>query len=128
MNHQLSEQLLSRAFRASNGELAWKKEDLVDVLDAYVALGLPVEAYEVWLVNEKGQWTGILPTTDSVGSAVCVFDVEKKKANESDKDFVTRTKKEILDSVARVKIEDSLKPEYIPFIRYNLYVEKEYID
>jgi len=116
--------LTVRAFTASNREIAWRREDLAQVVGAYEELGYAVEAFEVWVVNDKGQWNGFFPIKDGT-EAICVYDVEPQHG-ESNLDFASRCAKEILDKVQEMDIESEVDPKCLPWLRYNLYVNEEY--
>lgn len=59
----------SRAFVARNGELAWKRDDALEVLSVLVDRGLAILGGEVWAVTATGQIWGALPQeADGVGA------------------------------------------------------------
>ncbi len=51
----------SEAFVASNGELAWRREDVERVLTAIAANGRAILGGEVWLITGDHTWTGLIP-------------------------------------------------------------------
>jgi hypothetical protein len=124
MKSTLPSALTIRAFTASNGELAWQRQDLIEVVSAYTELGHAVEAFEVWLVNDKGQWNGFIPMKDG-SEAICVYDVQLRR-EASDIEFASRCANEILEKVEEINIESDIHPKCLPSVRYNLYVDEEY--
>jgi hypothetical protein len=50
----LPEGLLSRAFRARNGELAWNRADAIDAITLVERAGFRVLGVEVWVPSPKG--------------------------------------------------------------------------
>tara|TARA_R100000027_G_scaffold49695_1_gene38208 strand:+ start:1238 stop:1666 length:429 start_codon:yes stop_codon:yes gene_type:complete len=118
--------LTARAFTASNGELAWKRQDLEEVVSAYAELGYAVEAFEVWVVNDKGQWNGFFPMRDG-SEHICVYDVAARRG-EADSEFARRCASEITEKVKEIDIESEIDPKCLPWVRYNLYVDEEYIE
>ena len=97
---------------------------MVDVITAYTELGLAVEAFEVWVVNDKGQWNGFFPMKNGTES-ICVYDVQPRR-EASDIEFGRRCAKEILEMVEEIDIESDIHPKCLPWVRYNLYVDEEY--
>ncbi len=126
MKKILPDKLTAHAFRASNGELAWRREQLPEVLSTYAIQGNPVEAFEVWLTDKSGGWTGLIPVISENVPAVCVYNVKGKKFLETRETFVARCTKEILEKVNGWDIDGDVKETLRPRIRYNLYVEAEY--
>jgi hypothetical protein len=93
-------------------------------LKAYAEAGVPVERFEVWLVNSKGQWTGMFPTRDG-NEAICVYEVQPNH-DETTKDFALRCARDILEIVEATDLESLILEKALPWVRYNLYVEEEY--
>jgi hypothetical protein len=73
----LSEKILSRAFRAGNGELGLELDDAFGFLDTCEADGVTVHGWELWIVDHQpsddfkqpepaaGQWWGGIPMLGS---------------------------------------------------------------
>ena len=124
----LPESLSSQAFRASNGELAWRREQLSEIVAEYTRQGHAVEALEVWLVDDSGRWTGLIPTVNTDVPSVCVYDVKGRAETEDRGAFVARCAREILDKIGEWNIEGEVQEPLRPRIRYTLYVADEYAE
>jgi hypothetical protein len=124
MTKTLPQGLRAKAFIATNGETAWRRDDVPAVLNAYRNANVAVEAFEVWVVNDRGQWTGFFPTKAG-GEAICVYDVDPR-ANETAEEFAHRCAKELLHKIQEVDIESQIREDLVPHIRYNLHVAEEY--
>lgn len=124
MKTVLPSALTVRAFKASNGEMAWLRQDLPEVIAAYTEIGHAVEAFEVWIVNDKGQWNGFFPMRDGTES-ICVYDVQPQR-EPSQIEFAKRCAREILKKVEEIDIESEVHPKCVSWVRYNLYVDEEY--
>ena len=72
----LPEHILSRSFRARNGELGVLLSDAGQFLDAYEASGVLVLGWEAWIINHRwdmsptpkpapGSWCGLIPGKNS---------------------------------------------------------------
>ncbi len=74
--------VLSRAFRASNGELGLSPADAIAFLDACQSDGVPVLGWELWLADHRwlaaasrplpapGRWCGLIPFRGNARPAV----------------------------------------------------------
>ena len=124
----INESLAAQAFRASNGELAWQRKQLAEVVVAYTHQGYAVEAFEVWLVDDSGRWTGLIPTRDTDVASVCVYDVEEQGKSETRDAFVARCAEDILQKVQEWDVDNLVEDNLRPRIRYNLYVAEEYAE
>jgi hypothetical protein len=124
MKSVLSDQLAARAFKSTDGERAWCRDDLPEVLKTYSEAGVAVEAFEVWVVNDQGQWNGFFPTKDCKES-ICVYDVQPR-TEETIEDFAKRCAGEIWQKITEINIESHIAEGLLPWVRYNLYVEEEY--
>lgn len=126
MKTMISEGLTSQAFKAANGELAWRREQVPEIVAEYARKGHAVEAFEVRLIDASGKWTGLIPVSSSEVPAVCVYDVEPQKKTETRESFVARCAQEILAKMREWNIEKDVPEDLRPLIRYNLYVAEEY--
>ena len=124
----IPDEMAAKAFMASNGELAWRRDQLPEVVGFYARNGHAVEAFEVWLVEDSGRWDGLIPTIGSDVPSVCVYDVEEKKATENREAFVARCAQEILRKVCEWDIDTNVVADIRARIRYNLYVAEEYAE
>jgi hypothetical protein len=49
------------AFVASNGELAWRRQDIEQALHVLRDSGQAILGGEVWLITGEKSWTGLIP-------------------------------------------------------------------
>lgn len=112
--------VLGRAFIASNGELAWARVDVRAAIDAYAANSIAVTGFEAWLVDRNGRWTGLLPEKGTVVPAVVSVVVAEREDGERFEDFIARSKRLVLAEIDRIGLENSVEPELLGWIRYNL--------
>lgn len=124
MNSHLPIGLREKAFQSRNGELAWRRDDVPSVLKSYREANVAVEGFEVWIVTSGGQWTAVLPNHEGE-YLVCVYDV-KERLNEAHEQFVARCAEEILSTIHEFNIEERVREDLIPFVRYNLKVPEKY--
>jgi len=121
--HILPEEMVKKAFIASNGELAWKREDLFEVINTYNNLDYPVEGLEIWIVKDNGQWDGLIPQKGSNVPGVYTWNASPRKVGENTKDYCLRTRSELFDTLEKFQVEKEVEEKYLPMIRYNLFVD-----
>jgi hypothetical protein len=70
-------ELEERAFRASNGEFGWPREDLSAAVSVLVANGLAILGGELWWVPDGANgWTGLIPLR---GGSIGVYHWETER-------------------------------------------------
>lgn len=54
---ELPAEISSKAFIASNGELAWRREEVESAISAIRDSGCAILGGEIWLITGPGSWT-----------------------------------------------------------------------
>jgi hypothetical protein len=99
------------AYRASNGELAWRRLDIPQALSAIAASGQAVLGGEVWVAVGEGQWHGLVP--DRHGGppgGVWHWDATPRAAGESWPAYCVRAAEESARTVAGMPVEKESDP------------------
>jgi hypothetical protein len=107
------------AFRAGNGEYAWRRSDLPSAIDAIRRAGLVILGGEVW-VARNGAWTGLIPSRQSTVPGVWVWSTSDRRAGESWQQYCDRCASESTDAVAKMAVEDKSDPDVLPDLWFNL--------
>lgn len=111
------------AFKAENGELAWKKKDIPVVLEQLIKLNLGLLGGEAWAIEDGAIW-GTLPMRNG-GTGVFHWGIDRKK-NEAWDDFVDRSVKESLRAISALDAEKEVVEKLKDSIYYTLcYIEEE---
>ena len=132
-----SKQTTSNSIKASNGELAWRKENVINAIDELVKHGYAILGGDVWAVKSKlneselkltkladGQIAiGILKTNN--GEDVIYNWYSTKKDSETWKDYIERSKQETLNFVKKCNAEEETSTVYNHKIYYNLVYSSE---
>ena len=127
MEAKLPTEILKKAFRASNGELAWAKPDAVEAATALAAHGMAILGGEVWSIQEGGRWQGLIPQTDGSPDSVYHWELEPQKADsESWQTFCDRATRYAVSALESLNAERDVIPELRHRIRFNLtYVSQQ---
>jgi hypothetical protein len=130
---QLPDEMIARAFRASNGELAWKRSDALQVVAAMADAGIGILGGEAWAPLEDGRiYVGARLTVGSVtGPYNWETDPAWQQGSESWSDFCRRAARQSEAVLSEAEVfEAGVDPELRPRIRYNLaYVTRaEYLE
>lgn len=123
----LSAEVTKNAHHASNGELAWKKEDIPAALDELSKLHLAVLGGEIWGVHDGKIW-GMLPMKKGV-PAVYSWNTTDKNTDGSWDDYVKRSIEECRDAVRNgISMEDEVQDFLRGKLHFNLSIcdEKRY--
>jgi hypothetical protein len=115
------EDVLARAFRADNGELAVMPGDAGAYLDACEKIGADVLGWDVWLVDHtfddkgaltprKGAWCGMLPALRATTPVVIggEGDAEETRAQ-----------------ISALDLDAIVAPQWRPFLRINVALDVE---
>lgn len=113
----LSAEVTKNAYRARNGELAWKKEDIPAVLNELPKLRIVVLGGEIWGVHEGKIW-GMLPMKVGV-PAVYSWNVDSENS-ETWEQYVERSIRESLEAVNDAKMEDLVQDFLRDKLHFNL--------
>lgn len=127
---KFSEQILKKAVISVHDELAWKKEDVFQVIDELIE-DIAVLGGDVWVVMKDDTSTPILTRIDKTRVAVGIIKGKdgkdnifswafEKGPNESWSEFVQRSKKASVDSINTMEVEKTVSVEFADSIYYNL--------
>ena len=116
----LSEIPVERAFVASNGELAWRREDINAALTAIRDSGHAILGGEVWLIIGEHSWDGLIPQRGGGPPGVWSWDTGSRLSGESWRDYCDRTAAESMQMVTSLSVESETPPELIDRLRFNV--------
>lgn len=134
---KFSDKILERAIESLNGELAWKRNDVVQAINELTENKYAILGGDVWAVGGNDsplpRLTQIDPEKIAVGiikgkdGQDYVFNwYSNKGQNETWDDYVNRSKKETIDSINNMNAEESVSKELSNSIFYNLvFADKE---
>jgi hypothetical protein len=108
------------AFVASNGELAWRRQDIEQALHAIRDSGRAILGGEVWLITGKNSWTGLIPQRGGGPSNVWSWTTDGRSSGESWRDYCRRTATESIDKLRGMPIEKETPHELIDKLRFSL--------
>jgi hypothetical protein len=131
---ELPQPIASLAFRASNGELAWRPSDIENALLAIrdsqqailggeiwmINVATTIVGKEVRLVNRPGSWCGLIPPRIGGIDAVWSWDTESRATSESWQDYCNRTCVESIDAIRSLVIEQEFRQDVIDSLRFNV--------
>ncbi len=115
----LPSEILAKAFRAPNGELAWRPDDVPEVIEAFVGLGQAVWGAELWWV-QRPSWMGLVPTSDGSPPGVWSWEPAPQTRDEAWSDYVERTAGETREAMRVLDLESWVHPDVLPGIYFNL--------
>ncbi len=120
-----SEELVRRAFRATNGEWAGVREDAITAAQSLATTDRAELGGEAWLIGDGGHWTGLLPARDGGPDLVGGWDCERQPG-EAWRAYCLRAAREAVAVLRRLRLQDSVPPDLAPRLRYTLtYVSEE---
>jgi hypothetical protein len=119
----LPEPITAVAYRAANGELAWRRADLPAALVALAQSGLAVLGGEVWVAVGEGRWVGLIPDAHGGAPGVWHWNTAPRAAGETWSAFCRRTAEESAQAVAGMQVEE----ESSPAVRDRLYFNLTYV-
>jgi hypothetical protein len=108
------------AFVATNGELAWRREDTKQALDALCHSGRAILGGEVWLITGEHSWTGLVPQRGDGSTNVWSWTTACRFTGESWSDYCHRTAAESADKIRSMPVEQETPSELIEKLRFNL--------
>ncbi len=108
-----------RAYRAANGELAWRRADVVDVLEEIAATRQAVLGGEVWAIVD-GTVHGVIP--DRAGNR-CVrgWDTGGRRGVEPWDVYCARTAEQSSRTIQAMNVEDEVDESFRDGLRFNLW-------
>ena len=120
----LPPELLSPAFRAKNGELAWPREHLLAAARWLTSAGFAILGGEAWLVVD-GTIFGLLPGQDGQ-MFVSGWTLESRRTGEPWLGYTRRGLEATNTYLSTHTPEQLLRPEHRPLVRFNLtYLDEE---
>ena len=133
----LSSHVVDRAFRAANGELGIRREDIDVFLAACERDKVAIFGCEAWLVNHRaafegdpipalGQWCGMIPMKGSDDPMVFSFGVDGPESNEPWSEFVRRSISEVRAELSGFDPESELPQKWLPHFRINFTIGLEH--
>jgi hypothetical protein len=108
------------AFVASNGELAWRRQDIEQALHVLRDSGQAILGGEVWLITGEKSWTGVIPQRGGGPSNVWSWTTDGRSSGESSRDYCRRTVAESVDKLRAMPVEQKMPHELIENLRFNL--------
>jgi hypothetical protein len=113
------------AFRASNGELAWKREHIEQALLAIQDTQQAILGGEVWRITGLDTWDGLIPQRGDNKPAVWSWNTAPRSSSESWVVYCGRTVTESMNAVRSMAVEQATQPEFVSQLRFNVtYVEE----
>lgn len=102
----LPELITSCAYRASNGELAWRRQDVPAALSAIAACGQAVLSGEVWIALGDGRWYGLIPDRCGGPDGVWHWSTAPRSTDELWQAYCDRAAEESAHIVAQMRVEE----------------------
>ncbi len=93
-----------KAYRASNGEYAWRREDLPEALHAIAGERLAALGGEFWAIVNN-QITGLIPGAKAEPPGVWSWDTSPRNQQESWAEYCVRTAEESIKAVEQMDVE-----------------------
>jgi hypothetical protein len=106
----LPEPVTAVAYRASNGELAWRRHDLPTALAAVAASGQAV----------LGGWHGLIPDRHGGPDGVWHWSTTPRAATEGWQEYCNRVAADSAQVVAAMRVEEESAPAVRESLRFNL--------
>ncbi len=116
----LPEAIAAAAYRATNGELAWRRVDLPAALAVIADHEQAVLGGEVWLVLGAGRWTGLVRNARGGPPDVWHWDTLPQLVDESWQVYCQRAAKESAQLVAEMRVEEVAEPAVHDRLFFNL--------
>ena len=110
----------SKAFRASNGELAWRREDIEQAIAAIRDAETAILGGEVWLITGLHSWNGLIPRRDAEAATIWQWETGPQMSNESWQKYCERTATESIEAVQTMAVEQETPPSLIDHLRFNV--------
>jgi len=124
MEHaRMPEQAVSKAFKALNGEYAWRRSDVATAARVIVEEHLAIVGGEVWVV-EGSLFCALSPRREG-GWTVIAWDAPERDAGESWAHYAHRSLEATLQTIRSLRVESSVAPEAADKIYYHLSVADE---
>jgi hypothetical protein len=115
--NQLPERIRKLAYQSENGELAWKREDILQVVSILSELDIAVLGGEIWAID-NGNIYGALPLKNG-NTSVFHWSIDKQ-TSEDWNSFVKRSIDNTLKAIKGLIPEKDVKTELVNNLYYNL--------
>ncbi len=112
--------ITAAAYRASNGELAWRRSDINAALATLAESGHAVLGGEVWVALGGGRWDGLVPNARGGPPGVWHWDTAPQAAGESWSAYCLRAADESARAVAGLRVEDEAAAEVRDRLYFNI--------
>jgi hypothetical protein len=119
----LPERITSVAYRATNGELAWRRADLPAAISAIAASGQAILGGEVWVALGGGRWGGLVPDRHGGPPGVWHWDTAQRAAGENWSAYCRR----VAEESARVVDEMRVEEESAPAVQHRLFFNLTFV-
>jgi hypothetical protein len=116
----LPDSIAASAYRATNGELAWRRADLPAAFAAILASGQAVLGGEVWLALGAGQWDGLIPGAQGGLTGVWHWSTTPRADGECWLAYCWRVAEESERVVAEMRVEEESDPRVRDRLFFNL--------
>jgi hypothetical protein len=116
----LPESVTAVAYRAVNGELAWRRADLPLALAAVAESGQAVLGGEVWVAVGEGRWLGLIPDAHGGPPGVWHWNTTPRADGEGWLKYCRRAAEESALAVARMRVEEESDPAVRGRLFFNL--------
>jgi hypothetical protein len=116
----LPEPITAAAYRAANGELAWRRAELPDALAAIAESGQAILGGEAWMALGEGRWVGLIPDARGGPPGVWHWETAPREAGESWLAYCRRTVDESARAVVRMPVEEESDPAVRDRLFFNL--------
>jgi hypothetical protein len=108
------------AFVATNGEFAWRRQDIEHALNAIRDSGYSTLGGEVWLITGEHTWDGLIPQRGGGPPAVWSWNTTPRSQGGSWRDYCHRTAAESIQTLRSMSVEEETPPELIAQLRFNV--------
>jgi hypothetical protein len=116
----LPKHITAKAFKASNGEFAWRRGDLEEAIITIRNSRQAILGGEVWLITNSGTWNGLIPAETSNNNAVWQWQTKTRSKAESWEAYCLRTADESLQAARSMNVEDETPSSLRERLRFNL--------
>lgn len=134
---EFSDKILERAIESFNGELAWRRNDVIHAIKELIENNYAILGGDVWSVVGCESSLPKLTQIDSEKIGVGIIKGKEgqdyvfnwysvKEQTESWDEYVIRSKKETIDSINQMNAEEYVQKELIDTIFYNLVYANEF--
>lgn len=114
----LPTEITSLAYRARNGELAWRRAHIPQALDSIRSAGFAVLGWEAWIAVGNSRWDGLIPGIRGERE-IWGGDTAGRRKRESWQEYCDRTAAQTLEQINATPESDCIA-ESRDQLRYNI--------